>query len=216
MSIIRFKLFLKFKILNMKILIVGGNGTIGRRIVEHLKPNHELIIIGRKSGDIKIDIAEEENVIKMFEQVGNFDALVNVSGDAKWDRFEALNSEDYYHGIKHKLMSQINLVRYGAKYISDKGSITLTTGILADHPVLMTSVAAMVNGGVHSFVKASSMELDRGIRLNVVSSGLVQDAAEKYANYFPGHKIISMPKVVQAYDSSIFGNETGQIIRVYE
>ena len=34
---------------------------------------------------------------------------------------------------------------------------TLSTGILADHPVELTTSAAMVNGGIHSFVKAVSI-----------------------------------------------------------
>ena len=66
-------------------------------------------------------------------------------------------------------MGQVNLVRYGSKVLSPGGSITLTTGILADDPVPMTSSAAMVNGAIHSFVKAVALELGNGIRINAVS-----------------------------------------------
>jgi len=34
----------------MKIIIVGGNGVIGKTIVEKLKGSHELIIGGRRQG----------------------------------------------------------------------------------------------------------------------------------------------------------------------
>jgi hypothetical protein len=54
---------------------------------------------------------------------------------------------------------------------------------VADHPVEFTASAAMVNGGIHSFVKAVSLELINGHRINVVSSGLVEDAIEKYGSY---------------------------------
>ena len=43
------------------------------------------------------------------------------------------------------MMGQVNLVRLGRKFLNDGGSITLTTGILADEPVDMTTSAAMVN-----------------------------------------------------------------------
>jgi len=75
-------------------------------------------------------------------------------------------------------MGQVNLVRIGKNYLNQNGSITLTTGILADDPVVKTTSATMVNGGIHSFVKAVSLEIGNGIRVNVVSPGLVEDSHE--------------------------------------
>ena len=113
-------------------------------------------------------------------------------------------------------MGQVNLVRIGQDYLNPEGSFTLTTGILADHPVDLTSSPAMVNGGIHSFVKAVSLELKNNIRINVVSSGLVEDAVDKYEAYFPGHNPIPMYKVINGYAKSVEGKETGQIIRMYD
>ena len=36
----------------MKILIIGGKGTIGRTVVEYLQQKHKVIIAGRNSGDV--------------------------------------------------------------------------------------------------------------------------------------------------------------------
>ena len=74
----------------------------------------------------------------------------------------------------------------------------------------------MVNGGIHSFVKAVCLELKNGIRINVVSSGLVEDAVEKYEAYFPGHNPIPMNKVINAYVKSIEGKLNGKIITIYD
>jgi NAD(P)-dependent dehydrogenase (short-subunit alcohol dehydrogenase family) len=198
----------------MKILVVGGNGTIGKTVVKRFSENHEVIIAGRNSGDVKVDIASSESIAKMFEEVGKVDAIVNIAGDAKWDTFNNLSEEDYYIGIKSKLMGQVNLVRIGQHYLNDKGSITLTTGILADEPVDMTTSAAMVNGGVQSFVIAVSLELERGIRINVVSADLVEDAYEKYKDYFPGNTPVPMNKVVDGYVKSVMGKINGEILRI--
>jgi len=148
-----------------------------------------------------------------LNQIGKVDAIVNVSGEAKWDKFENLSEEDFYIGIKSKLMGQVNLVRIGRNFINKGGSITLTTGILADDPVDMTTSAAMVNGGIHSFVKAVALELDR-VRVNAVSAGLVEDAYEKYKDYFPGYDAVGMDKVVNGYVKSVEGKVNGQIIKV--
>lgn len=199
----------------MKILIIGGNGTIGKRVVQELEEEHEVIVVGRTSGEVQVDIADSASIKDMFEKVGNIDALICLAGEAKWDTFNSLSEEDFYIGLKSKLMGQVNLVRMGQEYLSKNGSITLTTGILADDPVLMTTSAAMVNGAIHSFVKAVVLELE-DIRVNAVCSGLVEDSVAKYQAYFKGHNPVPMKKVVNAYLKSVFGRINGQIIRVYE
>lgn len=198
----------------MKILIIGANGTIGRRVSEELGRKNELIKVGKTSGDIQADISSSASIEKMFEKSGKVDAIVCIAGEAKWDNFEKLSEDDFYIGIRSKLMGQVNLVRIGWKYLNPGGSFTLTTGILADHPVDKTTSAAMVNGGIHSFVKAVSLELENGIRINAVSADLVEDAKDKYEDYFPGHTPVPMNKVVDAYKKSVLGKVNGEIIRI--
>ena len=200
----------------MKILIIGGHGTIGRTVSAHYRANHEVIIAGRTTGDVNVDIADSRSIKAMFDQVGQVDAIACIAGEAKWASFNELTEEDYYIGMKSKLMGQVNVVRIGQSFVAPNGSITLSTGILADDPVAMTTSAAMVNGAIHSFVKAVNLEIEHGVRVNVVSLGLVEDAYEKYKTYFPGHNPISMKKAVNAYARSIEGNGRGEIIRIYE
>jgi NAD(P)-dependent dehydrogenase (short-subunit alcohol dehydrogenase family) len=200
----------------MKIIIIGGTGTIGRKVSDHFSRKHEIIIGGRNSGDVNVDIADSESIEKMFKSVGNVDAVICIAGEAKWAAFDSMTEGDFHIGLKSKLMGQVNLVRIGQHYLNPGGSLTLTTGILADHPVVLTASAAMVNGGIHSFVKAVSLELKNGIRINAVSSGLVEDAVEKYEAYFPGHNPIPMRKVINGYIKSVEGKGTGEIIRMYD
>jgi NAD(P)-dependent dehydrogenase (short-subunit alcohol dehydrogenase family) len=200
----------------MKILIIGGNGTIGKKVSAHFSKKHEILIGGRNSGDVNVDISDSKSIDTMFESIGKVDAVVCIAGEAKWSAFESMSEEDFYIGLKSKLMGQVNLVRIGQDYVNEGGSFTLSTGILADHPVELTTSPAMVNGGIHSFVKAASLELKRGIRINVVSSGLVEDAVEKYEAYFPGHNPIPMKKVINGYVKSVEGKGTGEIIRMYD
>jgi NAD(P)-dependent dehydrogenase (short-subunit alcohol dehydrogenase family) len=200
----------------MKILIIGGKGTIGKSVTQYFSQKHEVVIAGRKSGELIVDIADSNSIKSMFETLGKVDAIICIAGEAKWAQFDSMTEEDFYIGLKSKLMGQVNLVRIGRDYLNPGGSFTLTTGILADHPVAMTTSAAMVNGGIHSFVKAACLELERGIRINVVSSGLVEDAVEKYEDYFPGHNPIPMKKVVNGYVKSVLGRSSGEIIRMYD
>jgi len=200
----------------MKILMVGGNGTIGKRVSTHFSKKHEVIIAGRTSGDVIMDMGNSDSIKVMFEKTGKVDSVVCTAGEAKWDKFNSMTEDDFYIGIKSKLMGQVNLVRIGMEYMNPGGSFTLSTGILADHPVVMTTSAAMVNGAIHSFVKALALELENNIRINVVSSGLVEDAIEIYQDYFPGHNPIPMKKVVNGFIKSVEGKGNGEIIRMYD
>ncbi len=200
----------------MQIIVIGGSGTIGKRVTAHLAKKHDILIAGRNSGDFKVDIDDKDSIEALFESVENIDAVVCVAGEAKWDVFENLSEDDFYVGIKSKLMGQVNLTRIAKDYLNENGSITLTTGILADDPVERTTSAALVNGGIHGFVKAAALELKNGIRINAVASGLVEDAAAKYEGFFPGHNAIPMSKVVNGYVRSVEGRGNGEIIRIYD
>lgn len=200
----------------MNILIIGGQGTIGKRVTEHFSRNHDVITGGRTTGDMKVDIRDSGSIQTMFESTGMLDAILCIAGDAKWDNFQSLSEDDFYIGIHSKLMGQVNVVRIGQEFLTPGGSFTLTTGILADHPVEQTTSAAMVNGAIHSFVRAAELELRDGQRINAVSPGLVEDAVEKYGAYFPGHNPIPMHKVVNGYVRSVEGKGTGEIITIYD
>ncbi len=200
----------------MRVLIIGGKGTIGKKVSAHFAKKHEVFIAGRQSGDVMVDIADAASIEAMFNTIGKVDAVVCIAGEAKWAPFDSMTEDDFYIGLKSKLMGQVNLVRIGQKYLNSAGSFTLTTGILADHPVVMTTSAAMVNGAIHSFVKAAALELKNELRINVVSSGLVEDAVEKYEDYFPGHNPIPMPKVINGYVKSVEGKGTGEVIKMYD
>lgn len=200
----------------MRILIIGGNGTVGQPVTTHFSKNNEVVIASRNSGDLKIDIANTDSIKQGLEQAGQLDAIICIAGEAKWADFNELTEDDYFIGLKSKLMGQVNLVRIGQNYLNPNGSITLSTGILADDPVIKTTSAAMVNGGIHSFVQAVALEIENGIRVNAVSLGMVEDAYEKYKDYFPGHNPVSMKKVIIAYVRSVKGKDNGQIIRIYE
>lgn len=199
----------------MKIIVVGGNGTVGKAAVNGLKSKHELIIAGRNSGDVLVDLEDSSSIQKMYEITGKVDAVVSCAGAAKWKVFSEMTEEDYYVGIRSKLMGQVNLVRLGIPFLNPAGSFTLTTGILADDPVYGTTNAAMVNNAIHGFVLAVSQELENGLRINAVAPGLVEDSAEKLGHLFPGHSPVAMGKVSLAYVRSVEGKKTGEIIRVY-
>ena len=80
----------------MRILIIGGNGTIGQPVTEHFSKDNEVIIAGRNSGDLKIDIVDIISIEQGLKQVGQLDAIICIAGEAKWANFNELTEDDYY------------------------------------------------------------------------------------------------------------------------
>ena len=200
----------------MKILIIGGHGTIGSAVSSALSEKHEIIIAGRSKGDITVDLAQADSIEAMFGKVGKVDAVICIAGAVVWAPLVKLTENDFYNGIKNKMMGQVNLVRTALNFINPKGSITLTTGILGDYPVYMTSAAALINGGINSFVKAVAIELENGIRINAVSPGMVEDSVDRLGSYFPGYNAVTMKRTVNGYIRSVEGRITGEVIRIYQ
>ena len=120
----------------MKIILIGASGTIGKRIHERLTKKHEIVRASRSGADIQVDITDSASIEKMFNSVTGVDAVICAAGPAKFGPLAELTEEDFYVGIRGKMMGQVNLVRIGQGYLNDGGSFTLTTGILADDPVI--------------------------------------------------------------------------------
>jgi len=196
----------------MKIVIVGASGTIGRCVVEALKPANQIISVGLKDGDYLVDMTSTGSIQSLFESIGSFDALVATAGIAYFGPFDKMTETDFRVGLDSKLMGQINLVMVGQNYINPKGSITLTSGTLSDDPVRMGAAISSVNGAINSFVKAASVELSNGIRINAVAPGVAEDSPE-FHPYFPGMVPDSMNRLSMAYIKSVLGAQTGQVFK---
>lgn len=199
----------------MKILLVGGNGTIGKKIAERLRKDHDLTIAGRSSGDIKIDMSNESDIDRLFEKTGMIDALIVTAGSAPVKPLEELSYQDFKDGFNSKMMGQILLALKAVPFIRTGGSITLTSGILSHDPIPSGTVLSTINNAVNGFVIGSYGELlNKGIRINAVSPALVEDSAEQLSDYFPGHTPVSMNKVVDGYVKSLKTRISGKIIDI--
>ncbi|WP_047979804.1 short chain dehydrogenase [Ornithinibacillus contaminans] len=198
----------------MRILVVGASGTIGSKICNVLA-NHEIIRAGRNGIDVSVDTTVEQSIKEMYEKVGKVDAVVNASGGANFVSVAELTPELNERGIQSKLKGQINLVLLGLNYVNDGGSFTLTTGVMMDDPIPLGASAAMANGGVKSFVKAASIEMPRGIRINSVSPNAVLESWGRLEKFFAGFTPVPVNRVALAYKKSVEGAQTGQNYEVY-
>jgi NAD(P)-dependent dehydrogenase (short-subunit alcohol dehydrogenase family) len=194
----------------MRVLIVGATGTIGRPLVAALEGRHELVLASRTKAREKVDISDPASIRAMYKRVGKLDAVVSASGEAKFAPLAALTDEDFAFSIRSKLMGQVNLIRYGFDSVSDGGSFTITSGVLAREPTVGGAIASLANGALDSFTRAAALEAPRNIRVNVVSPPWVTETLIALGM----DPSIGLPavEVARAYVESIEGNQTGAVI----
>lgn len=198
----------------MKIILVGATGTIGKAVAKELGERHDIITVGRTSGDISMDMTDPSSIRSAYEKAGSFDAVVSCAGHVKFAPFSEMTTEDYEFGIHDKLMGQVNLVLIGREFINDNGSFTLSTGVTDHDPIPMGSSASMVANALSGFAMGAAIEMQRGMRINVVSPGVIEEAMGSYAPYFRGHCPVPAARAALGYAKSVEGLQTGQTFRI--
>lgn len=196
----------------MKILIVGANGLLGTGAVAALAEGNEIIKASR-SGEVSVDLRDPNSIAAMYEQVGKVDAVIAATGVVPFKSITELTLADYHAGIDDKVLGQVELVRQGLNYVTDRGSFTLTTGITERAPILTGVVASLANGALESFVLAAAIEMPRGLRINAVSPSVLVEAPG-YHEYFPGFEQVTLKACGKAYAKSVNGKKSGHTYKV--
>lgn len=198
----------------MKIVIVGASGTMGKHLSKAFGNEHEVVKVGFKGEEFRVDITSTEDIERMYKEIGSFDALICTAGPTHVGPWKTLNDETFRKGVEGKMMGQINLVLIGQHYINPKGSFSLITGALTQEPQRNFANASAANAAVEGFVRAAAIELENGIRINAVSPTVIENSPQ-YFDYFPGDIPVTMKQLEFGFRKSVFGAGTGHIIKPY-
>ena len=119
----------------MKIIIVGANGAVGRPAVDALSERHEIVTVGKTSGDVQANLEDVVSIRAMYAEIGKVDAVVCAISHGHFGPVAEMTGEQFMQGIKGKVMPQVNLVLEGMDFVNDGGSFTLTSGVLNRDPI---------------------------------------------------------------------------------
>ncbi len=200
----------------MKIVLIGATGTIGQAVKSLFdnQSDYDVISVGNTSGDYQVDISNLNSIQQLYKKIGNFDALVSTAGQVAFNTLTELTPDEWQVGLQNKLMGQVHLVTEGLKYINEKGSFTLTSGLLSHDPIKYGTSASMVNSAIEGFVRAASIEMPKACRINVVNPTLLEESVPQFGDYFKGFIPVPAAQVAQAYLKSVAGLQTGQTYKV--
>jgi NAD(P)-dependent dehydrogenase (short-subunit alcohol dehydrogenase family) len=194
----------------MRIIVIGATGTIGGEVAKALSLNNHEVVRGSRNGDVKVNLNDPASLRALFEQVRDVDAVVSCAGNSVFKPFVDLTDADYELGLRSKLMGHVRLARLATDHLRDGGSITVTTGGLAMHPMRGSASVSMANAGLEAFVRAAALEMPRGLRINAVSPPWVKETMVKRGmDPTPG---LASSAVAKAYVAAVEGSHQGKIL----
>jgi len=194
----------------MKIIVIGATGTIGQEVARALSAHNHQVIGASRNGEVKVILEDASSIRAMFDRIRGIDAVICCAGAGAFRPFGELTDADYELGLRSKLMGQVSLARIAKDHLSDGGSITLTTGVLAMHPMPGSASLSMVNAGLEGFVRAAALEMPRKLRINAVSPPWIKETLVKFGmNPAPG---MAAADVAGAYVIAVEGSAQGTVL----
>ncbi|MFS1161772.1 short chain dehydrogenase [Aeromonas salmonicida] len=197
------------------VILIGAQGKMGQAALSGLGKHN--VITASRSGegcDFQVDITSKESIERLYQNVGSFDAVVNTAGYCEYAPFGEMSDEQWQTTIQSKLMGQINLVNVGLNYINQGGSFTLISGILNIKPIPLAIADATTSGAIDTFVQCVAHELPRGMRINVVNPTVLEEAWDVYGEMMPGFQPVPGALVGKAFERSVDGFISGQVLYV--
>jgi NAD(P)-dependent dehydrogenase (short-subunit alcohol dehydrogenase family) len=178
---------------------------------------------------LTVDMTQELEVARMFDEIGAFDHLVVTAGTPPpGDPIESTDMEVVRRFVDNKLLGVVLLAKHAVRRLRPGGSMIFTSGINKDRPpVPGGSVVAAIAGSFTYLARALALEL-APTRVNVVSPGWVDTpmwdelVGEAKAGFFadmaprlPAKKIATPADVARAY-MYLMESEltTGETIRI--
>ncbi len=193
----------------MRILLIGATGTIGSAVAAELSPRHEIVPVSRSRAALKVDLADPESIRALYRAAGPLDAVICAAGRSRPGALEALDDAAWSASLANKLMGQINLVRFGMDLLAERGSFTLTGGMLAHDPSPGSVAIATVNAALEGFVRGAALDLPRGLRVNLVSPHWVSETL--LARGMDPDLGAPVAQVAALYAASLEGGSSGSV-----
>ena len=180
--------------------IIGGSGGIGSNLARRMSDNGWKVIIsarnienlnlvsdGKYIDSLIVDATNADDVQEKAKQInetyGSLDAVVNSVGSIFLRPLHATSSEQFMETINQNLVTSFNVIRATAKIMmrGNGGRIVLFSSAAASLGMPNHAAISAAKAGVEGLARAAASDYaKRGIRVNVISPGLVDTPLSSY------------------------------------
>ena len=177
------------KLAGKKVVIIGGSSGMGLASAKAVAREGAEVVIASRSrekleaaraqvgGKVEVrplDITDEQQVRRFFEEVGAIDHLVLPgSGEAVLGRFAEVDAAAAQRFMESKFWGPARCARLGAPHIRPGGSITFFSGAASRRASPDGAYVSAINAAVETLGNTLAVEL-APIRVNTIAPGLIE------------------------------------------
>lgn len=173
---------------NKSVVITGGSSGIGLATAQACEAfgAKEIVLIGRSEPKLRsavsivggnsrllaLDVSNEREVQRAFNNIGAFDHLVTAAAGTHRGRVTELDTEAARALFESKFWGQHHCAKHGAPFLKEGGSLTLFSGFISRKPAIGTSTLAAIDAAIEALARVLSLEL-APLRVNAVNPGQI-------------------------------------------
>jgi NAD(P)-dependent dehydrogenase (short-subunit alcohol dehydrogenase family) len=185
-----------------KILLVGGNGGLGKQLTEDLELNYSCISVGSKI----LDVTNEEQVKGFLEKI-DFDVIIYLSVKNIDGLIHKQTKETVEEQINVNLFGFLNILRHSTNKLREKGygRIIYISSVLSKNPIRGTGIYSASKAFCDNIIRTYSLENSKyGITSNSIQLG-----------YFEGGLTDKVPNdILQNVKNNISLKRLGKVVEI--
>ena len=172
-----------------RVVVIGGGSGIGFAVAELARGlGAEVVIASSRAATVEaavkrltgatgriVDLRDEAGVAAFFQELGAFDHLAITAGDWGGAMFAPTAEIDLAQardGLTVRFWGALAATKHCCRTITQDGSITLTSGMLAHRPMKGAPIATAVGGAVEHLTRGLAIDL-APVRVNAVCPGII-------------------------------------------
>lgn len=175
------------RLLNKKVLVVGGSSGIGLAVAKMAQSEGAQVIIAGRTPEklekaksligsevelVPMDVMEPEAIAKAFEKIGSLDHIFISAQSAATSALSETTIEKLGTTLNSKIWGALYVVKQATPHLSNKGSITFISGLAGRRGYANFAVAGASNAGIEAVARNLAVELSP-IRVNTVCAGVI-------------------------------------------
>lgn len=185
------------------IALFGATGGLGSQLLPILQKKYNVVAIS--SADVNVT---NYDAVKTLFDTSKIDIVINLSGYNSDAFAHKINNEQLDKQIDINIKGTVNIVSNCLPFMREQqfGRIILVSSVLADHPVVSTSIYSGCKGFVDSFTKTVALEnANKNINCNSLQLG-----------YFDGGLTYKIPESFRdTIKNNIPAKRWGMIFELY-
>ena len=151
------------------IALFGATGGLGSQLLPLLQKKYNVIAIS----SLDVNVTNYDEVKTLFD-ANKIDIVINLSGYNSDAFAHKINNAQLDKQIDINIKGTVNIVSNCLSFMREQqfGRIILVSSVLADHPVISTSIYSGCKGFVDSFTKTVALEnANKNINCNSLQLG---------------------------------------------